>query len=345
MRKKYVIILLIIILLIIFGFCLGNMFVNMKIIEKNENKVEEKRISKNYNSTKINEISEYIPKNINKINIINYLSDKNNPTTITIEDIGKIEEFMNLIFKTSWDEMNENQISSNFDGAFQQIIFVGDTENIMKMKGYGGPNAIYGIVNIQDKHYYISRGIYQEMVNFTLEKYYLHDSNLKLPSQEDCYKAQKIIFEGLTKEEKECVKKNIRDAHWIFEEKLVESVHSIKDSNSPYWKAFIVDEIFTDPFTGIKVENNTNFFTVYELITETINKLKNQDIKDDLQKATDTLKEGMDEHNLKKCFEAHKIIHDYDYFAINTPVHLETPPADWGGITTYFGKLSIIEKN
>ena len=73
--------------------------------------------------------------------------------------------------------------------------------------------------------------------------------------------------------------------------------------------------------------------------------MKEQDAKDDLKKALDTLKEGMDEHNLKKCFEAHKAIHDYDYFVINTPVHLENPPADWGGITTYFGKASIIEKN
>lgn len=54
---------------------------------------------------------------------------------MNVEDIDKIEEFMNLIFKTPWDEMNENQISSNFDGAFYQITIIGDTKFILNMQG------------------------------------------------------------------------------------------------------------------------------------------------------------------------------------------------------------------
>ena len=51
--------------------------------------------------SKTNEISKYIPKNINKITITNNLSDESNPTTINVENIEKIEEFMNLIFMGS----------------------------------------------------------------------------------------------------------------------------------------------------------------------------------------------------------------------------------------------------
>lgn len=136
MKKNYIIILITIILiisLVIFGFYLGNIFSNRTIVEKNKEEIKEKKISTTYNITKTNEISKYIPKNINKIIITNKLSDENNSTTINVEDIEKIEEFMNLIFKTSWDK--KNQISSNFDGAFYQITILGDTKTILNMQG------------------------------------------------------------------------------------------------------------------------------------------------------------------------------------------------------------------
>ena len=131
--KKYIIILSTIILLIILGVYLGNMFANRTIVETSKNETEEKEISTTYNIDKTNEISKYIPKNINKITITNYLSDENNPTTINVEDIEKIEEFMDLIFKTSWNE--KNQMSSNFDGALYQIEIIGDTKTILNMQG------------------------------------------------------------------------------------------------------------------------------------------------------------------------------------------------------------------
>lgn len=51
----------------------------------------------------------------------------------------------------------------------------------------------------------------------------------------------------------------------------------------------------------------------------------------------------MTEQNLKKCFESHKIIHDYDYWIINTPVHLKYEPVEWVETNTFFGKISIIK--
>lgn len=133
MKKNYIIILITIILLIILGVYLGNMFANRTIVETSKNETEEKEISTTYNIDKTNEISKYIPKNINKITITNYLSDENNPTTINVEDIEKIKEFMDLIFKTSWNE--KNQMSSNFDGALYQIEIIGDTKTILNMQG------------------------------------------------------------------------------------------------------------------------------------------------------------------------------------------------------------------
>ena len=56
------------------------------------------------------------------------------------------------------------------------------------------------------------------------------------------------------------------------------------------------------------------------------------------------LKEGMDEHDIEKCFEAHKTIHDYDYWVFNMqPSNFKIEPIDWGGIEVYFGKVTGLE--
>lgn len=135
MKKYYIIILIIIILLIILGFYLGNISANKDSVETNRDKIEDTKSSITYNITKTNEISKYVPKNINKITITNNLSDENNPTIINIEDINKIEEFMNLIFATKWEEKDKSQMSSNFNGAYYQIEIIGDTKTILNMQG------------------------------------------------------------------------------------------------------------------------------------------------------------------------------------------------------------------
>ena len=65
--------------------------------------INETNIVEKYNVTNSNEISKYIPKNIKEIIIINYLSDKNNPATLSLKQIDKIKEYTDLLFKTNWD--------------------------------------------------------------------------------------------------------------------------------------------------------------------------------------------------------------------------------------------------
>lgn len=337
--KKYLIpIILIIIAICIVSFIIGKNFINIdnKVVIKDEQAINTNE-TKKYNTSRQNAISQYIPKNIYKISIINYFSDLENPNTKIIEDLGEVEKIVNLLFATSWEIMNENHVSSNFDDAFCRVIITGDTDMTLNLQGFGGSNSMYGIIKLGDKHYYIDKNIYQEIVNYGVEKYYLHDSNLEVPNQEKCYEAQKQALQDLTESEKMTIQENMRSAHWIMEYKLVSAVNSLKDSNSPYWGFYTNYGVFTDPFTGTKIEDRQNFLLVYDTLMKVIDNIKDNETKQDLENAANTLKEGMDEHNLSKCFEAHKTIHDYDYFVINTPVHLETPPADWGGVTTYFG--------
>lgn len=160
-----------------------------------------------------NEISEYIPKNIKEITLINNMSDLTNPTTYHLTEIEQMEKFMNLFTKTHWNERQDAKYDT-FDGASWEIHIVGEFECLLKMQGIGGINSQSGVVQIESrddiKDYYISREIYMEILAFTNEKYYLHDSKLEIPSQEKCYAAQEKALEGLTEDAKKNLQKNIR---------------------------------------------------------------------------------------------------------------------------------------
>lgn len=348
MKKFYIIILLILItiILIILGLYLGNMFANKIDVDMSKVEIDNTEPTNEvYNPIKTNEISEYIPKNIKEITLINNMSDLTNPTTYHLTEIEQMEKFINLFAKTHWNERQDKKYDT-FDGAFWEIHILGEFECLLKMQGLGGINAQSGIVQIESKDdikdYYISREMYMEILAFTNEKYYLHDSKLEVPSQERCYTAQEKSLEGLTEDQKKNLQKNIRYIHMSLENNLLAGVRMLKDKNSPYWNEYTSYEVFTDPIVGNKIQGGGFIVNLDELA-----KIKdipiNEKTKEDLQNTYNILKEGMDEHNLKKCFEAHKIIHDYDYFVINTPVHLELSPPDWGGVTNYFGLASILE--
>lgn len=177
----------------------------------------------------------------------------------------------------------------------------------------------------------------------TEKKYYLHESDFELPSQELCYKVQEKALSGLTEEEKNKVQSTIRNIHLNIEWQLQDAVRLIKDANSPYWEDFTSYGVFTDPYTGIKVDHGGRFLYTYDTMKEIANILKDEETKKDINSMLNILKEGMESHDIEKCFKAHEIIHDYDYWVINTPVHLETAPADWGGVTTYFNTVSIMK--
>ncbi len=349
MKKFYIIILLILItiLLIILGLYLGNMFANKIDVDMSKVEIDNTEPTNEvYNPIKTNEISEYIPKNIKEITLINNMSDLTNPTTYHLTEIEQMEKFINLFAKTHWNERQDAKYDT-FDDALWEIHIIGEFECLLKMQGIGGINSQSGVVQIEArddiKDYYISREMYMEILAFTNEKYYLHDSNLEVPSQEKCYAAQTQVLDELTENEKENLQENIRYIHIKLERELLDGVRLIKDKNSPYWEDFTSYEVFTDPFTGTKIDNGGRFLYVLDELVKIKDVSKNEKAKQDLQKAYNILKEGMDEHSLKKCFEAHKIIHDYDYFIINTPVHLDFPPPDWEGVTNYFGLASILE--
>ncbi len=344
-QKTKILIVIAILVIIIISICVGIIFLkNSK--EVNQTTEQEKNDSNNktVNIEKENEISSYIPNNIKEIICINYMSDENNPTTYKITEIEKIKEFMNLFFETSWEEDIEF-IETNHVDAFWEIEIIGEYTSKLKMRGLiGNEQALVQLKNDDvEKNYKISRNVYMDILAYTNETYYLHKSDIKLPDQETCNKAQEQALTNLTDAEVEQIKELLREAHLKLEYELIDAVRLIKDPTSPYWEDFTTEGIFTDPFNGIKVDNGGRFLDVLNQMEEIIQIEKEAETKKDLELMCNILKEGMEEHNLNKCFESHEILHDYDYFVFNTPVHLEVEPADWEGVETYFGRVSIMQ--
>lgn len=104
--------------------------------------INETNIVETYNVTNSNEISKYIPKNIKEIIIINYLSDKNNPAALSLEQIDKIKEYTDLLFKTNWDLTEKEEINNLIDGEYYKIKIIGDTELVFNMKDLKA-NSVY----------------------------------------------------------------------------------------------------------------------------------------------------------------------------------------------------------
>ena len=345
-RKHLINIILLIVIIVIaiaiLGVILGAFSYNLHDKKENETQMEnlqtnESNMVETYNVTNSNEISKYIPKNIKEITIINYLSDKDNPATLNLKQIDKIKEYTDLLFKTNWDIIEKSEIINLIDGEYYKVKIIGDTELVLNMK-YLKTNYV-GVVNIEDTYYSINSNAYNEMIDYGNKKYYLHKSDLPKPSKEECIQAQKNALKDLSDSEKQRIKERIENIHSVLEIDLVEGVSVLKNSTSPYWEQATTFGVFTDPFTGVKIEKGGNFLYVLNELKKIKDISNDIKTKSDLNKAYNLLKDGIDNHNLDNCFESHKIIHDYDYWAINYPVSLKYDPVDWGGVYTYFGNI------
>ncbi len=186
----------------------------------------------------------------------------------------------------------------------------------------------------------ISNTTYAETIDFSSKKYYLHKSNLEKPLKELCLKAQKEALQGLNETEIKNVQQTLRETHIMLEYRLIDAVELIKEPNSPYWESFATAGVHKDPYSGVNVLNSNGFYNHVENLKKIENIIKEPETKEKIKEIYTKFQIAMNNHDLEGCFKAHEAIHDYDYWIINYPVYFETyPPADWGGIDTYFGTI------
>ena len=176
-------------------------------------------------------------------------------------------------------------------------------------------------------------------------RYYLHKSNLEIPNRNTRYIAQTKALQGLTEDRKEYIQENFRYDHVSLEWNLLGAVNVLKDKNSSYWDSYTKAGIYQSPDGTTSWESDGRFSKILENIENYTNELQNETAKNDLKNACKLLKDGIDSHDIGKFFEAHEIIHDYDYWIISVePSFVTFPPADWTGTRTYFGKATIMKQ-
>ena len=178
----------------------------------------------------------------------------------------------------------------------------------------------------------------EETINYDTEKFYLHDSDLKLPKGNVCYNAQNKTLNNLSETDKIYVQDKIREIHHSLERTLLDGVRLLKDKNSPYWIRYIEEGAYEEPQNPNVIVDREGILTTFvDRTTEVYNIIQNEQVKEDLKQSINLFEEAIDEHNLGKLFEAHKIIHDYDYWVINyPPIEFQYAPPDCEGANTYF---------
>lgn len=129
------------------------------------------------------------------------------------------------------------------------------------------------------------------------------------------------------------------------------AVSYLKDKDSSYWVNYtevvrLEVEVKPPLPNGEKSYYVTDggFSKILSEVKELSNEIKNQTAKSDIEKACKLLQEGITNHDVGKFFEAHEIIHDYDYWVINAPPSFVSfAPADWTGTHIYFGKATVMK--
>lgn len=370
-KKKYLIIFIIVIIIFTISILFGNNLIKKFNQHKTTQTINQNVMTNNENEKilkieKENEITKYLPQNITEIHLINHWSTLPDKPTTKIQELDKLKEFTDLLYTTTWTEVNIDDypytiIDGNINTTLEyEISFIGDTicnfQMIQRGSRFKNNNANsiidYGLVSINYENtvhtYEINEKTYKNLITYTSEKYYLHESKLSIPNQEKCNLAQKQAFTSLNDTDKEYLKKKIRVLHGGIEHSLLGSVLVLKEPSSIYWQICTtegISETYEDRIHNNKnVVKRDNGFTYYlEELPNVISKIQDKETKNDLINCYNILQEGINTHNISKLFEAHEILHDYDYFVFNTPLYLEYEPADWSGVDTYFGKASVLK--
>ena len=321
---KFFIIIFVIIIIFLFGLAIGNV-----IISHNQN-------SNTLNETGANlstvEISTYIPTNTTKIKISKFENSNNTPFICYISDETQIQSFIKSFSSTS---LNDTAIATNITPLYS-IDFIGDSSLSVtiyaeKLLQFSTNNTYYFELSDDD---------FSNIVNLTDVKYYLHNSTLEKPSSSLRTNAKNILMEGLSDIEQSTLKTKVGNTHLGIEHDLVDHINILKDANNIYWEPHTKNIIFTQP-NGVRFQSS-GFWLDRDELVKLLDLNLNTSIRTIINDIIDKLQTGMDNHDLSLCFEAHKLLHDLDYWIINHPISsLPVAPSDWGGLDCYYG---LIEK-
>lgn len=291
--------------------------------------------------TAADEVSDLFPTDVTKIVGTSYISKSKNQ--YIIDDEETVTEFIELLSKTYWGEPEWFDEFSEINTYWTFDFFGQDEKSLFQIKMCNDTvyerSKIAIIKNNEEKHFYISNKIYREILAFTNEKYYLHDSKLEHRDKEFFESQKAKVTAELDEASASQLKEKIRNLHYEIEIFLLKEVSYLKEPDSVYWDYVISEEIFSDPITNDSRKFDMNRIMVNEL-KFIISAVKDQTAKSNFSKALELWNDSISTHNLSGLFKVHEYLHDYDYYAFNYPTHyVYSEYADYQGLDDYFGHL------
>ena len=179
---------------------------------------------------------------------------------------------------------------------------------------------------------FASSVVYQKIFSFRT------DVKDNTPTIEECKYAKEKMCEGLDKhittayyEVHDACRRDFRMEHMLLERVLLEETEELSNPNSEQWNFH-------------EKENYVSAFNVMIKIIDGVNeKIINQDVKNDLNRFSNLLRKALETHDVQYCYEAHKIIHDYDFFCVNYDSATEEEVIEGISVHEYYGSISVIE--
>ncbi|MBR2043483.1 MAG: hypothetical protein IJ946_04000 [Clostridia bacterium] len=291
--------------------------------------------------TAAHDVAYLFPTDIIKIVGTSHISENKNQYYINEKE--KITSFIKLLSETQWgspkqfEEFEKANIYWSFD------FYNSNGERVLEIKMCNDTayerSKIAIIKDGEENHFYISNKIYNEILAFTNQKYYLHNSPVGDIDDSFFIEKKKTVFKGMNEEYKREAQKRIRSLHYEMEHFLMSNVSLLKEGDSIYWEYVINENIFIDPISGLERKYDINRIFRYEM-EYLISVVEDKRTKESLIDVLTLYEQAVAEHNLSALFKVHEYIHDYDYFAFNFPTHyVYSEDADYQGINDYFGKL------
>lgn len=257
------------------------------------------------------------------------------------ENASQKEDLYNIINQDKINKIIELLENQELNKLYENT----SEENYIEIKIYNNEEekqlTIYenNSIKLSETEYQTNSELYKNLISILNPTYYLHNSDLELPSEEKCVTMQEKALSGLSENEKKEINTKLRNSHTTMEFLLINGTKNLKQSNSIYWNLYNEAEIITEP-TGEELEfsKDSCFRAVANNIIDIANIIKDEETKEIFNSIYEKLNKAMENKDIAELFEIHKQIHDFDYWIINYPAYFDDAPApDWEGIETYFG--------
>ena len=297
-----------------------------------------------YKSTKYNNSELY--GNIDET-VIN-IDINNSPTKIKITKNTNIDDAPFICFVSDTIQINKFKTFFNNFYLDNKVTSISEFNPIYNIKLYGDSNIFISIsedkiIKIEKtatssiEYYRINDTLLNNILELIDIKYYLHINSLELPSSSDCLNAKEKLLNETSMDDT-FIKKEIRGIHGGLEHTLSDYVTYLKNANDSYWNH---ETIKQTPYAyNDKNVIPRSFFDYKEYLKE-INKNNNNNLlKKIIEDIIYRFEIAIDNHDVSECFEAHKLLHDLDYWCLNYPLDsFDTNPVDCGGISCYYGLI------